>query len=165
MPLGGETCAKCGATETRAAAWYGEPGGDRACHRRGCQRHIGVPSAQLKRKQAEPGAAAVLELRRPANTTLVEINEILGQRFVDPAELADWQLANDVEEDDEAVEFLVQATFQRHARDKKGITTICWLAVEEMLEGDAAAADVNERLQAYGKRCASEVRSAAQRCA
>ena len=95
---------------------------------------------------------------------LVEVKEVLGQRFVDEAGLEDWQFCNEIAEEDEEVEFLVQAKFSRHERDEHGVVTICWMTVEEMVSGDAEAEDVKGMLQDYSKRCAGAVKEAARAC-
>ena len=92
---------------------------------------------------------------------LVEVKEVLGQRFVDAAGLEDWQLSNEIAEEDEEIEFLVQAKFSRHERDEHGVVTICWMTVEEMVSGDAEAEEVKDKLKEYGKRCTGAVKEAA----
>ena len=161
--LFGHTCAKCGADHTKASAWA-EKGGEYYCHRRPCLREAGVPSAQLKRQRKEQPRAAPAVGERPAGGVLVEVKEVLGQRFVDEAGLEDWQFCNEIAEEDEEVEFLVQAKFSRHERDEHGVVTICWMTVEEMVSGDAEAEDVKGMLQDYSKRCAGAVKEAARAC-
>ena len=95
--LFGHTCAKCGADHTKASAWA-EKDGEFYCHRRPCLREAGVPSAQLKRQRQEQPRVAPVVAERPAGGVLVEVKEVLGQRFVDAAGLEDWQLCNEIAE-------------------------------------------------------------------
>ena len=97
-------------------------------------------------------------------TTLVEVMKILGQRFVDAAALEEWQLENDIDEQDEEVEYLVQAKFSRDDRDERGVVTVCWMTANEMLGGDAAADTIKTAFTNYGKRVQKAVREAAAAC-
>ena len=153
----------CKATFTRAAAWYRDADDKPYCHHRECMRAAGVPSAQLKRGNSEV-ASSPLDLQPPAGAKLVEVAEVLGQRYINPGKLTSWQVENDVEEGDEEVEFLVQGRFSRHSRDKRGVITICWLPLETMLRGGADASDVKTALEDYGKRCSREVKEACKEC-
>eukprot|EP00966_Prymnesium_polylepis_P014218 328397-Prymnesium_polylepis.1 len=101
-------------------------------------RSIGVQSAQLKRnRQANTPAAAALH---PPS------------------------LENDISEEDETIEFMVQAKFSRNARDSTGKVTGCYMTVDDLLEGDADPKQVEAALTAYGKRVATVVKVGVAQC-
>ena len=158
------TCSVCGATETAATGWAGNAGCARACHRRGCLRTIGIKSAQLKRSHHTASApaerAAATASQPPFGSTLVEVKAVLGQRYLDPDLVEDWQHSNDVAEEDEVIEYLAQATFRRNSKDKAGITIICWLTVHQMKAGEADYQSLKAAHNAYSKRCVAAVKKA-----
>ena len=57
--------------------------------------------------------------------------------------LADWQLENDIGEEDEIIECMLQAKFSLNARDSTGkvsqesLSATSYMTVDDLLEGDA----------------------------
>ena len=48
---------------------------------------------------------------------LQEVLEVLGQRYINPAELEEWQLRNEVGGEDETIEFQVQGKFSANRNE------------------------------------------------
>jgi hypothetical protein len=93
---------------------------------------------------------------------LIEIQEILGQRYCDPASMSTEQLRNSVTQDDEVSQYLVDGKFG-HCDNDRGFFTIAWLSIDAILE-KCDSDDVKTELQTYKDRIIAEVNAAVSFC-